>query len=238
MEIKRWSREFTELRVAGRVDEAMELFYMWRGYIREVVEARKIEPREDVTSWLLEVSEDGAVLNIEQIISVLRLLLMAGHGTTTTALGNMMEYLAGHPEDQQRLREDRSLMPSAIEEMLRYDSPQLAMPRRTTCPVNIAGHDVPEETNVWLNFLAANRDPRMFENADRCDFERRPNRHIAFGSGIHSCLGAPFARMEISVALNELLDRTSAFRLVDGKTHPRVGFPHNQPTRLDVIFER
>ena len=237
-DIKRWSRELTRARASGPQEEADALFAMWRNYIRDVLEQRKASPRDDVTSWLIEISEDGAVLNDEQIISILRLLLVAGHGTTTTAIGNMIEYLARDPGRQQPLRDDPDILPRAIEEMLRYDSPQLAMPRRTTCPVEIGGQQFDAGETIWLNFLAANRDPRMFEDADTCRFDRRPNRHIAFGFGIHACLGAPFGRMEVRVALEELFARTRSFRFDPDGEQSRLGFPHNQPKRLDIVFER
>lgn len=237
-DIKRWSRELTRARAAGNREEADALFNMWRDYIRKVLEARKAEPREDVTSWLIELGEGGTVLNDEQIISILRLLLVAGHGTTTTAIGNMTEYLAQNPEKQQFLRENPDKLPLAIEEMLRYDAPQMAMPRRTLCPAQVSDQHFEEGETIWLNFLAANRDPRAFDNPAECNFARKPNRHIAFGAGIHQCLGSPFGRMEVRVALEELLKRTKSFRFAPGGVQTRASFPHNQPAQLDIEFER
>lgn len=235
--IKRSVLGFASLRVRGNLEAAVPVMKAWRTYIRRIVEQRRAQPREDVASWLVAIGEGGRVLNEEQIVSILDLLLIAGHGTTTTALSCMIEYLALNPDQQDRLRQDRALLPAAIEEMFRYESPQLSMPRRTTCPVSIAGIQIPADTQVWLNFLAANRDPRAFDDAHTCQFDRKPNRHIAFGSGIHTCIGAPFARMEIRVALEELLDQTSRFTLAQDGPAPRLGFPHNHPTYLNVRFE-
>lgn len=237
-DIKRWSRELTAARSAQQWEEADRLFAMWHDYIDSVLQARKQMPEDDVASWLIEMSDNGNKLNDEQMISIMRLLLVAGHGTTTTALGNMIEYLASHPDKQRQLREHPELLPSAIEEMLRYNSPQMAMPRRTTCPVSVNNQSFDQDESIWLNFLAANRDPDQFENPTECDFTRRPNRHIAFGSGIHTCLGSTFGRMEIRVALEEMFARTKSFYLDPEHQTTYNTWPHNQPKCMMVIFEK
>ena len=127
-----------------------------------------------------------------------------------------MLYLAQHPEAQDALRANPAGIPTAIEEILRWDTPVMAMPRVVAKDVELAGHHFAVGESVYLLYSSGNRDTAKFDNADACILNRKPNPHLAFGQGIHTCMGAPLARVEIKVALEELLARTESFAL-DGE---------------------
>jgi cytochrome P450 len=164
----------------------------------------------DPVSGLLAAPEP---LDKELIAGVVRLLLAAGHDSTTSAIGIALHYLAHNDADQQRLRADPSLIPTAVEEMLRLETPVLAMPRIVARDTVVRGRELTQGDRVMLYWGAGNRDPQAFENPDQPQLDRKPNQHLAFGYGIHKCVGAPLARLELRVALEEWLRRTQAFGL-------------------------
>ena len=143
------------------------------------------------------------------------LVLIAGVDTTWSAIGSSLWHLATHPEDRQRLVADPSAMPLAVEELLRAYSP-VTMARVVTEDVEFEGCPMKAGDKVLMNFPAANRDPEVFEDADRVVLDRELNRHVAFGSGIHRCAGSNLARMELRVAIEEWLRRIPEFRLAEG----------------------
>ena len=148
------------------------------------------------------------------------LLLVAGHETTVNLIGNGMLALLRHPDQLARLRENPDLVPGAVEEFLRYDGPvNLATFRFTTEPVEIAGTTIPEGEFVLVSLIGANRDDERFPDAERLDVERDTSGHLAFGYGIHHCLGAPLARLEGEIAFRTLLDRFPDIAL-DGEPGP------------------
>ncbi|MFF4037018.1 cytochrome P450 [Streptomyces sp. NPDC001816] len=180
-------------------------------YCLEHIRSRRARPKQDLISALATAEVDGQRLADEEMVGFVSLLLLAGHITTTVLLGNSVLCLSEHPEAVAALRADKSLLPVAIEEALRYRAPLAPMTRRTTREVEIGGRAVPagEIIVTWLS--SANRDERAFPDPDRFDFRRNPNPHLSFGHGIHFCLGAPLARLETRIALELMLDRWSAF---------------------------
>jgi cytochrome P450 len=144
---------------------------------------------------------------------VIRLLLAAGHDSTTSAVGMTLHYLARTPVDQSRLRAEPGLIPTAVEEMLRVEPPVFAMPRVVAADVELHGRSLRAGDRVLLYFVSGNRDADAFADADSCMVDRRPNPHLTFGYGIHRCVGAPLARLELRVALECWLARTRAFGL-------------------------
>lgn len=215
-QIKRWCEQAYLDRSSDPKDqevfrEADEGLY---AYCRAIVADRRAAPRDpadDIPSALLAAQVDGEDLSDDLAVGALRLLVAAGHDSTTTAMSICLHHLARDPEAQARLRGEPDLIPAAIEEMLRLETPVLSMPRTVTRDVELQGRALRAGDRVRLVFASGNRDPRAFDRADECVLDRRPNRHMVFGHGIHTCIGAPLARIEIKVALEELLRRTTRF---------------------------
>lgn len=176
-------------------------------YFRDIVAERRREPRQDLISALIVAEEEGARLTEDEIYSTLRLLLVAGNETTTNLLGNGMLALLRHPAELAKLRADPSLMPRAIEEMLRYDSPVQAVRRIAMRDFTVHGVTIRAGDPVVCLLGAANRDPRAFESPDAFLVDREPGRLVSFGLGIHYCVGAPLARLESAIAFRVLLER-------------------------------
>lgn len=182
-------------------------------YLQTVFEERKREPRNDLISLLLTETDDGRALLNDELLGLCFLLLVAGTETTTSALGNAMLLLEQDRDARKRLVEDPLLIPSAVEEILRFDSPVQGLSRVVRREVEIQGKKIPQGARVHLLYAAANRDPRVFSDPDRFDITRTPNNHLAFGFGIHFCLGASLARLELQVGLEELLARAPNYHL-------------------------
>ena len=188
-------------------------------YFRSIIEKRRAEPCDDIVSDLEQQAEDGGVrLSERETLNMLRLLLVGGNETTTNLIGNGVLALLRNPGELQRLREEPSLIPAAVEELLRFDSPVQADVRRvlTDCEVR-NGFPVRKRDNLFVLIGAANRDPEVFENLERLDVGRSEGSHLSFGRGIHHCLGAPLARLEGRIALEMLLERFSQMRLLDDR---------------------
>jgi cytochrome P450 len=190
-----------------RLQDAMQKVRKLSDYLREHVEDRKRNPREDLITKLVQAEVDGEHLTDNEVVNFSNVLLIAGHITTTMLLGNSILCLDTHPEWFARVREDRSMIPAAIEEALRYYSPFAGTARATTTEVELGGERIPADS-LMVTFLGvANRDPKVFTDPHTFDPTRDPNPHMAFGRGAHFCVGAPLARLEGRVALNILLDR-------------------------------
>jgi cytochrome P450 len=189
-------------------------------YFRRLVELRRVEPREDLLTGLAQAELEGSKLSFEELLQMLILLLVAGNETTTTLIGNTVLTLLEHPAELERLRREPELVPSAIEEVLRFSSPVQLDPRRATRDVEVGGEKVREGEMAicWLG--SANRDASVFREPDRFDVTRRENRHLAFGFGTHYCLGSNLARLEAQIALRALLERTKSFALTTSKPLP------------------
>ncbi|MGV7218333.1 cytochrome P450 [Bradyrhizobium sp. UFLA05-112] len=182
-------------------------------YFAGHVEARKKTPGDDLISYLLNARDkNGQPLEDTHIYGSLRLLLIAGIDTTWSAIGSSLWHLARTPADRERLIAEPELMPIAVEELLRAYSP-VTMAREVVKETTISGCPVKPGNMVLLSFPAANRDPKMFPDADKVVLDRRENRHAAFGLGIHRCVGSNLARMEMQVAIEEWLKRIPDFRL-------------------------
>jgi len=169
--------------------------------------ARPLDPEVDVLTRLIQGESDGERLTEEELVQNCIFLLNAGHETTTNLIGNGLELLMRFPDQQRRVREDPSLVPSAVEEMLRFESPIQLNNRRLMQPSEIRGLTYPAGTLVNISVGAANRDPAQFPDSQRFDVARKPNRHVAFGQGDHACVGMNVARMEGRVAIGRLLQR-------------------------------
>ncbi|MGE3067574.1 MAG: cytochrome P450 [Hyphomicrobiaceae bacterium] len=206
---------------------------MTQYFMRHVAE-RKVQPADDLISYLLAARYDGKPVSEEDLIGMLRLLLIAGIDTTWSAIGSCLWHLARTPEDRRRLAAEPHLMPTAIEEFLRAYAP-VTMAREVAKETEINGCVFKPGEMVLLSFPAANRDPDMFPDADKVIIDRAENRHAAFGLGIHRCVGSNLARMEMTVAVEEFLKRIPDFRL-DGEVTWSEGTVRG-PRRLPIAFD-
>ena len=177
-------------------------------YLTELIAAKREHPADDLLTALIEVSEDEDRLSETELISMVFLLLVAGHETTVNLIGNGVLALLTHPDQFAALRANPDLVDGAVEEMLRFDGPLMHTTFRfTTEPVVVGGTEIPAGEFVWIGLAAVNRDPERFDAADSFDVGRDAQGHLAFGHGIHFCLGAPLARMEAQIALRGLVSR-------------------------------
>jgi cytochrome P450 len=186
--------------------------------IGEYLDARIQEhldhPRDDLTSYLLDAEIEGQKLLPDHVAGTMLLLMIAGIDTTWSAIGASLWHLASHPEDRKRLVAEPELLPTAVEEFLRFYGP-VTMARMVSQDFEFEGCPMREGDWLLLPFPAANRDPEVFPDADTFVIDRAENRHAAFGLGIHRCLGSNLARMELTVAIDEFLQRYPDFELSD-----------------------
>lgn len=180
-------------------------------YMLDQVLARRRKPREDLLTYLIQAEQDGERLTDTEVVNIANVLLITGHITSTMMVGNTMACLDTERDKLARVRDDRSLVPTAIEEALRLMPPAATLSRATTRPVELAGVTIPADQMILPWVSAANRDPLRFERPNEFLPDRNPNPHIVFGHGVHFCLGARLARLEGRIAINALLDRFPDF---------------------------
>jgi len=174
-------------------------------YLRDLIALRRKSPGDDLVSDLVAVTDtDGGRLTEDELVATAVLLLMAGHEATVNVIGNGVHALLRHPDQWRRLLADPGLLPTATEELIRYDSPLQLFERTATAEVDIAGYRVQPGEKIAALLGAAARDPLVFTDPDVLDIGRTPNQHLGFGAGIHYCLGAPLARIEVEAALSAL----------------------------------
>jgi cytochrome P450 len=240
---REWSDSFAGLR--GRVVpeeeyiERAKKFVAFQRYFGALADDRVAHPRDDlITDIVTATTEDEPPLSKGELMNVFAQLLLAGNETTASALGSGMLMLAEDPALQERLREDPSLVPSFAEEVLRVAAPVLGLPRIVTKDTRIGSVDIPAGARVLVLYGAANRDEDAFENAEAFELDRLKLRpHVAFGYGLHFCIGAPLARAELRVGFEQLLARLGEFRLAPGFVPEPVGGPMmRRYSRLDLVF--
>lgn len=226
---KKWSDEaVADLGVAvldfspERFRRQMEIRRKIGGYFVELIEERRAAPRDDLLSALVAAEIEGSRLSYPEMISMLILLLIAGNETTTNLIGNAVLQLCAHPEALALLRERPELVPGAIEEVARFDSPVQATVRFARQAATIGGRAIAAQQVALLWLQSANRDEAVFPEADRFDVTRADSRHLAFGLGAHYCLGANLARLEARVALETLLERSADFRRIESEPIERT----------------
>jgi cytochrome P450 len=205
-------------------------------YFQEQVDQRRSKITNDVIGDLVGAEIDGEKLTDEAIISFLRLLLPAGLETTYRSSSNLLQLLLTHPDQLAALQQDRALIPAAIEEGIRYETPLVLVTRNTTRDVDMHGKTIPKGAQVNLCMGAANRDDKRWENPDVFDIHRPRRAHISFAGGIHSCLGMHLARVETKAMLTSLLDRVTDLQLVEDDDTKIVGMPFRSPKHLPVTF--
>lgn len=175
--------------------------------LADEVRARREAPRDDMISRLLEGTVDGRPVTDEEVLDMVETVLQGGMDTTGAAISNALLYLDEDREARERLIAEPDLMPHAVEEFLRYEAPQQALARTTTAECEVGGHTLEEGEKVLLLWASANRDEEVFPDAEQCIIDRFPNRHVTFGVGAHRCLGSTFARTQMRLALEAVLER-------------------------------
>jgi cytochrome P450 len=207
-------------------------------YFGALIAERRAEPRDDLISRLVTATVEGRTLTDEEITPFLRLLLPAGIETTYRSTGNLLYGLLTHPEQLEAVRADRSLLPQAIEEALRWEPPLLFITRSVTADVTLGGQDIPAGSMVAVGLAAGNRDPERFPDPDAFDIFRDRQSHLSFGAGPHLCLGTHLARMETATMVNAVLDRLPNVRLDPAADDPHIhGLSFRSPTSLPVLFD-
>jgi pimeloyl-[acyl-carrier protein] synthase len=208
-----------------------------RQYLTELIKEKRRQPREDLLSHLVVAESEGEKLTEQELVYTCITLLVAGHETTTSFIGNGIYLLLSHPEQWRQLQEDPSLLNSALEEILRYESPVARQPRLMKQDAELGGKKISKGQVVFQMLNAANRDPAYFADPDRFNIRRQPNRHIAFGLSIHFCVGAVLARTEGQVVFRTIMDRLPNLRLVDDKPDWDLQKPNSRMLRtLPVLF--
>ncbi|HEY3364486.1 MAG TPA: cytochrome P450 [Symbiobacteriaceae bacterium] len=227
----------TGARAAGPAHASTLAMQEMSAYFREILTRRRASPENDLISSLLAAEIEGERLSEDDLLNFCWLLLVAGNETTTNLLSNAILTFLEHPDALARLRAEPERIPQAIEEVLRYRSPVQAMFRVATTDVEMAGQVIPRGARVIAWIGSANRDETVFPDPDRFDIGRDPNPHIAFGQGIHFCLGAPLARLEARVALGAILERLQDLERADTEPlEPVAGFIVHGVTRLPLQF--
>jgi cytochrome P450 len=205
-------------------------------YLRGLADQRRVKPGDDLITALVEAEEAGDRLTEDELVSTCILLLNAGHEATVNVIGNGMLALLRRPDQTQKLRDNPALARSAIEEMMRFDTPLQLFRRWVLEDITYTGVALPQGAEVALLFGSANRDPARFPNADTFDIAREDNPHIAFSAGIHYCLGAPLARLELEIAVGTLMRRFPALRLDDPNPAWRDGYVIRGLKALKIAF--
>ena len=204
-------------------------------YFRRIIAQRRKVPRNDILSALVQAEAEGERLDEREMLNLLRLLLIAGNETTTNLIGNGVLALLRNPGELARLRADPGLIPAAVDELLRFDSPSQATFRRALADCEVNGFPLRRRDNLVLLIGAANRDPDLFANPDRLDIGRGSQAHLSLGRGIHHCLGAPLARLEGRIVLETLLERFSRIDLLAARPRFRTSIVirglHSLPLR-------
>jgi len=232
---QRWAIEITS--VAANWDRGVAASEALRDYFAGVLAERRVRPDDDLISELVQVEVDGQKLTDEEIYSFLRLLLPAGVETTYRATGSLLFGLLTNPEQLAAVRADRSLLPQAIEEAIRWEPPVTVILRQATKDTELAGVKITQGADVALLLGSANRDERKYENPDQFDVFRSSKQHVGFGFGVHVCLGMHLARMESRVAVNTLLDRLEDLRLDPAADDVHIeGMAFRSPLSLPVLF--
>jgi cytochrome P450 len=185
------------------------------GYLWEQIEARRAEPRDDILTRMTQLEISGEPIAADKVLGLALFTLLAGHETSTSAIGAMLMHLARDQEAQQRLREESHIIPRTVEEILRYDPPVQNLARTLTCDTTVGGVNLSAGDRVLLSWASANRDASVFSEADTLVIDRPNNGHLAFGYGMHRCLGANLARLEMRVVLEEVLRRIPTFRITN-----------------------
>ncbi|MBA2469673.1 MAG: cytochrome P450 [Chloroflexia bacterium] len=228
-QLRRWSHGNQQVAFSRDREAGKSLAAEYTGFVMKELDLRRkagADASDDLTSSLMTAEVEGGRLSDEDIVSILR-NWTAGHGTVAAGIGLVFLYLAEHEELQRQLRNDPALLPAAIDEILRVDGPLVANRRTATRDVEIGGRKIAAGDKLTLMWIAANRDPKTFDDASGVRLDRDPAENLLFGRGIHACQGIRLARLEMRVAVEELLAATNRFQLVAAESPKRDVYPSN-----------
>lgn len=236
----RW-HEFREwisklLLIGEAPTEAMEAAGVVAGFLASVLDERRRDPGDDLVSFLTTAEVDGERMGDMELLGFCMLLFGAGAETTTNAIGSPLAYLAEHHDLRDRLVADPALIPAAVEEFLRFDTPVFGLARTVACDAELGGQHLRPGQRVLLLWGAANHDDAEFDRAEEVDIDRPANRHLAFGAGIHRCLGSHLARAELRIALEDVLGRLPDLAIASGQQVERCVEVTRGVRRLPVSF--
>ncbi|MEM7300825.1 MAG: cytochrome P450 [Pseudomonadota bacterium] len=235
-QLRIWSEDVVRFfdvdRTAAKKATAEQATRDFHAYLVDLTDERRKAPKDDLISSLLSAHDDGR-LSEQEYISTCMLIVMAGHGSTIDALGSGLHSLLRFPDEMELLKRQPDLAPSAVQEMVRFESPLPFFHRFSTEETEVAGRTFPAMTKFGLLYGSANRDETVFDNAATLDITRMPNRHIAFGRGPHLCLGNHLSRMNMAIIFNKLLEKFPEISLVGEPTY-RKGLSVRGPEALQV----
>lgn len=236
-QLRIWSEDVVQFFGLGRTEDDKQLaehataeFHL---YLVDLIKDRRRAPKDDLLSILI-AAQDAGDLDETELIATAMLILMAGHGSTIDVMGSGCYALLAHPDEMAKLREAPDLMPCAVQEMFRYDTPLPFFHRYAAEACEVAGYQMPKGTKVGLLYAAANRDPDAFPDPNRFDIARTPNRHLSFGMGAHLCLGNNLSRLDMEVLFTTLLNRTRQIELATEEVTYKPGISVRGPIALPV----
>jgi cytochrome P450 len=241
-----WSRD--QLRVYDRPGTSGERIPIMRqgqasmlemkAYLEAVIAARRAEPRDDLITYLVQAEEAGDRLSTDELVIMIIALLVGGNNSTAHLIGNAILTLARHPEALEQLRANPDLITTAVEEVLRFESPVQATSRVARDVIEVGGQTIEPGQGISLLFGSANRDERQFPDPDELDLARKPNRHLTFAHGPHFCLGSAIARAEAQIAVQTIVQRCTGLELVSDDAGWLEGFSFRGLQQLRVRFAR
>jgi cytochrome P450 len=226
-----------ELSRGQSIEDLMGVINDFFVYFTQLTEDRRATPTDDLASVIANATIDGEPVGIMETISYYVIIATAGHDTTASSMAGGIHALVEHPEQLQRLRDDPSLIPTAVDEIIRWVTPVKHFMRNCTTPYDLHGHHFEPGDMVMLSYPSANRDEDVYADPFRFDVGRQPNKHLAFGFGVHYCLGAMLARMELKALLTELVPRLRSIELAGEPRYMQtlfVGGPKSVPIRYEV----
>ncbi len=239
--LRQWTRKNQRAILARDKDAMGHVALEFDGYIKDLLTARRqagADAPDDITTSLLRERIDDRPLNDEEIVSILRNWTVGELGTISASVGILAHYLAQRPDLQRQLREQTSLLPTAIDEILRIHAPLINARRITTQPVEIGGRQLAQGERVHLIWASADRDEAVFGDPDEFRFDRDPSKNLLYGAGIHVCPGAPLARMELRIVMEELLGRTREIALVAEQEPVKALYPGSGFSMLPLRIVR
>ncbi|MEO6352681.1 MAG: cytochrome P450 [Burkholderiaceae bacterium] len=238
--LRQWTRNNHAATLAGDRDAMAAVALEFDGYIKDLLAVRRAagpDAPDDITTSLLREPIAERLLNDDEIVSILRNWTVGELATMAACVGILAHYLAGHPQLQQQLRQQPALLPAAIDEILRIHAPMIANRRVTTKPVEIGGRALAAGERITVIWASANRDEAVFGEPDAFRLDRDPAQNLLYGAGIHVCPGAPLARLELRIIIEELLKHTSQIALAPGKQALRAAYPGSGFSALPLWIE-